>query len=255
MKEEYELKKTEKRLKILFAFPRFLKWIAFFLFIYAIFDVLKGRFLVAGIEMIIVLFLYFGFPYLLIQFFFKIILKENKKEKIKNLINYTKGNNIIAILGLILITTLSIIYLSKYPIKIETTKNIEPIQGIEDNKLSEEEIFSRNQQCLKHKTEIENKLEIKDSPFGKTSLEQIFYSPTVKSCLYVEYSSDKGLYNRRLLDIMNDGYNSRPLEMCTSIYPTQEIMDAYKKIDGDLNNYFEDLKACDNFNERIDKYK
>lgn len=177
------------------------------------------------------------------------------KEKIKNLINYAKGNNIIVIFGLILIVTLSIVYLNKYQIKIETTKNIEPIQNIEDNKLSEEEIFSRNQQCLKYKTEIENKLEIKDSPFGKTSLEQIFYSPTVKSCLYVEYSSDKILYNRRLFDIMNDGYNSRPLEMCTSIHPTQEIMDAYKKMDGDLNNYFKDLRACDSFDEVIDKYK
>jgi len=118
-----------------------------------------------------------------------------------------------------------------------------------------EDNFAQNQNCLRYKDGTAKKLEGKDSPFGETSLEQIFYSPKQNSCLYVEYSNEKGFYNKRLLDILNDGYSSTPLEMCSSVYPTQEIRDAYTQMDGNLDNYYKDLKECDSFDEIISHYK
>lgn len=118
-----------------------------------------------------------------------------------------------------------------------------------------EDYFARNQDCLKYKNEVTKKLETKDSPFGETSLEQIFYSPKQNSCLYVEYSEKFNNYNRRLLDILNDGDSSTPLEMCSSVYPSEEIRDFYNNLDGNLSQYYKVLKACDDFDTVLEGYK
>jgi hypothetical protein len=115
--------------------------------------------------------------------------------------------------------------------------------------------FAQNQECLRHKEEIAYKLETKDSPFGKASLEQIFYSPKVNSCLYVEYTIEQGFYNKRLMDIRNDGYSSDPLTMCSAVYPLPEVRDVYERLDGNLNGYYKEIAGCDNFDEELKKYR
>lgn len=115
--------------------------------------------------------------------------------------------------------------------------------------------FIFNQECLSLKNEIAWKLENKDSPFGDASLEQIFYSPQVNSCLYVEFTQDQFMYNKRLFDIRNDGYSSDPLEMCSAIYPLPEVRDTYQKLDGNLNRYYKDIVGCNNFDDVLARYR
>ena len=110
------------------------------------------------------------------------------------------------------------------------------LQDDEETSLEEKEfLFEKNQECLKHKEQISKKLQEKDSPFGETSLEQIFYSPKQNSCLYVEYSdSGGGYYNRRLFDILDDGYSSNPIDACLAARAEWE---------------------CEKFDETIKEYK
>ncbi len=100
--------------------------------------------------------------------------------------------------------------------------------------VQQEFAFKKNQECLKFKDKLEIKLNSKDSPFGETSLEQIFYSPKVNSCLYVEYGDQGASWNRRLLDITNDGPSSNPLDVC---------LDAKTPYD------------CDEFDKKLEDYK
>lgn len=67
-----------KRQEILFHIVRFLKLVAFFLFLYAIYDVFRGDFLQAGLEFLIALLLYFGLPYLWMNFLIRSAIKEAK---------------------------------------------------------------------------------------------------------------------------------------------------------------------------------
>ena len=115
--------------------------------------------------------------------------------------------------------------------------------------------FAQNQECLKYKGEIVTKLENKNSPFGDASLEQIFYSPKVNSCVYVEYTEKGGFYNKRLLDFRNDGYSSDPLTMCSAVSPLPAIRETYEKLDGNLTRYQKDLIGCDNFEEKLTEYR
>ena len=106
-----------------------------------------------------------------------------------------------------------------------------------DKTISKDFIFKKNQECLKYKDGLEKKLNSKESPFGKTSLEQIFYSPKINSCLYIEYGDEGGFgyYSRRLLDIRDDGYSSNPLEACIVV----------KRLSGE----------CDEFDRKLKTYK
>ena len=71
-----EENRKNRKLKMLILLPRFLRLVAFFLFVYSIFDVfVKGELLMGGIEMVLAAFLYFVLPYLFIQILFKAILK------------------------------------------------------------------------------------------------------------------------------------------------------------------------------------
>jgi len=115
--------------------------------------------------------------------------------------------------------------------------------------------FKKNQECLKMKSEIELKLENKNSPFGDASLEQIFFSPKVNSCVYVEYTEKDGFYNKRLLDVRNDGYSSDPLTMCSAVSPLPAVRETYERLDGDLSRYQKDLAGCNNFEEKLAEYK
>jgi len=80
--------------------------------------------------------------------------------------------------------------------------------------------FILNQQCLSLKPQIEYRIAT-GYCLGECSLEQIFYSPRQNSCLYVRYD-DLGYetsplmhyYIRDLYDVLDDGYNSHPLEQC-----------------------------------------
>ena len=118
------------------------------------------------------------------------------------------------------------------------------------------ESFILNQECLNLKDEISWKLEHKDSPFGDTTLEQIFYSPKVNSCVYVEYAQKNYReYWRRFFDVRNDGPSSHPLLDCTQVYPLQDVQESYLKIYGNLTQYHKDLVGCDNFDERLADYK
>ena len=114
--------------------------------------------------------------------------------------------------------------------------------------------FDRNQKCLQYKDEITRKIENKSSFSEKRSLEQIFYSPKQNSCLYVEYTERGEFYDKRLLDTLNDGASSKSLEICSSVHPSEELMNYYKK-EGDLNSYSLLLKQCVNFDEKVSKYK
>jgi hypothetical protein len=127
-------------------------------------------------------------------------------------------------------------------------------KGISDGTISEAEIYERNRDCLEYKKQITDKLETKDSPFGKTSLEQIFYSTKLETCLYVEFSQDGPFYNRRLLDIRNDGYNSEPVTMCASVYPDNILKEKYEN-DGYLELYNRMVVACDRFDSELNSYK
>jgi hypothetical protein len=98
------------------------------------------------------------------------------------------------------------------------------------NNNNEEYIFNKNIECLKFKDEISKKLQEKKSPFGDTSLEQIFYSPKINSCLYVEYSSMGEYYNKRLLDILDDGDSSNPLEACLDVSFKEKCKEFEEKI-------------------------
>ncbi len=103
------------------------------------------------------------------------------------------------------------------------------------SKLDQQEFtFKKNQECLEFKNEIEKKLNGKKSPFGETSLEQIFYSPKVNSCLYIEYGDQGRYWNRRLLDIRNDGPSSNPLEACLTV---------------------ENYNDCNEFDKKLEEYK
>lgn len=115
----------------------------------------------------------------------------------------------------------------------------------------QEDLFNKNQDCFKYKEVLEKKLLNKESPFGETSLEQIFYSPKQNSCLYVEYSvesfggklSGEYCYNRRLLDILNDGESSEPLEACLTVCPHLQTEEVYIQRD------------CKNFDKMLEQYK
>lgn len=122
-------------------------------------------------------------------------------------------------------------------------------------KVESENYFAQNQSCLKYKDEIANKLEAKDSPFGRLSLEQIFYSPKINSCLYVEFSEKNDFYNKRLLDIRNDGYGSEPLTMCNAVFPSPKIKEAWVKNGGDDFTYQRLSVGCDNFDKELLGYK
>ena len=161
-------------------------------------------------------------------------------------------NKDIIILVLVLIILIILGYYNLF--KDEATKQLNNNIQTETENVSEN-YFKHNQNCLKYKNEIAKKLETKDSPFGETSLEQIFYSPKQKSCLYVEYSVQSGFYNKRLMDVLNDGYSSAPVEMCSSFYPSKEIMDAFNDLDGSLERYYKEVEACDDFDIILEKYR
>lgn len=108
--------------------------------------------------------------------------------------------------------------------------------------------FAMNQECLKYKDDITRKLEVKDPTLGKATLEQIFYSSKINSCLYIEFSelkdespyiSGDSFVMKRLFDVSNDGYSSTPLEMCET--------------------YQRDFKtvqdSCAGFEEKIGEYR
>ncbi len=118
-----------------------------------------------------------------------------------------------------------------------------------------EDYFVQNKDCLRYKGEIAKKLETKESSFGEASLEQIFYSPKINSCVYVEYTEKNGFYGRRLFDIRNDGYSSHPLTSCMAVSPLSSVRDTYEKLDGNLTRYYEDLSNCNNFEDKLAEYK
>jgi outer membrane murein-binding lipoprotein Lpp len=147
-----------------------------------------------------------------------------------------------------LLVVVVMIFLSGCAIENKKTEQ-KPVQ-VDDLPKKQQEIFDKNQECFKLKEKIEQKLENKQSPFGKTSLEQIFYSPKQNSCLYVEYSEFKyanseNCYNRRLLDVLNDGESSQPLEGCLSVCPSLKL----DSTTGGIQN------NCINFDRVLEEYK
>jgi len=85
----------------------------------------------------------------------------------------------------------------------------------EDSK--KEAIFDRNQECLRHKKDIEQKISTKGGLFGsEASLESIFFSPKENECLYIENSEvDFDMQWKRLFSINNNGPSVKPIEGCT----------------------------------------
>ena len=117
---------------------------------------------------------------------------------------------------------------------LDVSRETEDNNQIEEKQ--EEFIFQKNQDCLKYKDGLAKKLQEKNSSFGELSLEQIFYSPKINSCLYVEYGSKEVLYNKRLLDVLNDGPSSTPLEGCFDIYKNR-------------------TEQCEEFDKKVAEYK
>lgn len=127
----------------------------------------------------------------------------------------------------------------------------------EDSSSSSQNLtFERNQACLDYKNSLSTKLETKASPFGETSLEQIFYSPKTDSCLYVEYANESGnMYYRRLLDVRSDGPSAEPLLFCAELIPSSKAEETYQRLDGDLDFYQKQQSGCDNFDQKLEEFK
>lgn len=126
------------------------------------------------------------------------------------------------------------------------TPNNESPSAPETIKQSEEvktaSYFENNLICNEMKAKINQKLKAKNSPFGKSELEQIFYSPEYDTCLYVEYSKQQinemeSFYNRRLFNINDDSPASNPIDACLDFVFDREC-DA-------LNRTINDLKVVD----------
>lgn len=156
------------------------------------------------------------------------------------------------LIGILVLTVVVMGYYA-FSSKEKNSSRSEPEQVVGGNDAND--YFAQNQECLKYKDEIVAKLENKNSPFGEASLEQIFYSPKVNFCVYVEYTEKDGFYNKRLLDFRNDGYSSDPLTMCSAVSPLPAIRETYEKLDGNLTQYQKDLIGCDNFEERLTEYR
>ncbi len=139
---------------------------------------------------------------------------------------------------------------SKEPVQVTETVQSTPQEEVRDT------YFKENQDCLSYKEVISARLEKKDSPFGKASLEQIFYSPKVGFCVYVEYTqTETNFFNRRLLDVRNDGESSEPLTMCSGAYPSPELQDFHERYDGNLDEYYKILSGCNAFDTELEEYK
>ena len=103
-------------------------------------------------------------------------------------------------------------------------KQKETSEGMGDQspKAESADFFTRNQECLKYKDDIAKKLGERDSSLHTVSLEQIFYSPRVNSCVYVAYydATGYGFFDEKMLfDILNDGNSATPLEYYIDLSP------------------------------------
>ncbi|MCK5471632.1 hypothetical protein KAI54_00390 [Candidatus Gracilibacteria bacterium] len=101
------------------------------------------------------------------------------------------------------------------PLEIEFVKNDENI---------EDEIFKKNMECLKLRSTIENRINEKEKKYAdlneEWSLENIFYSPKINSCLYVVYKNHQfenyrdSIYEKWLYDVLDDGPSSKTIDFC-----------------------------------------
>ena len=122
-------------------------------------------------------------------------------------------------------TTEHLITANSVPINL----NADKIATVHDN------YFEQNIICNQLKEEIDQKLRAKNSPFGDAYLEQIFFSPQYDSCLYVERTDNEldafqTLSNRRLFDMNDDSYSSRPITACLYFLNSNECRDLDEKI-------------------------
>ena len=83
--------------------------------------------------------------------------------------------------------------------------------------------LQQNLTCLELEDSLRSEHEGKSTVFGESSVEQIFYSPSNNSCLYVisyiqeDTATTEFNISRRLFDVRNDSQNSRPLEACLNV--------------------------------------
>ncbi|MFC1801977.1 hypothetical protein ACFLY7_00855 [Patescibacteria group bacterium] len=118
--------------------------------------------------------------------------------------------------------------------------------------------FERNLECLKLRNEIEEKQEKIDVIVaGEITVGQIFYSPKANSCVYLTYLELKpDFYSRELYNVMDDEYGSKPLLSCNGSYPSLDLKKFYEGIgDGGNDLYYKELRACDDFDKKVEEYK
>ncbi len=119
---------------------------------------------------------------------------------------------------------------------------IDVVNNTPEEELVENDYFERNLECLKLKDNLEEKIENRYIYGTHGSLEQIFYSPKVNSCVYIDYldmgyMGDKryyDFYQKRLFNVLDDGRSSHPLEGCSVI---------------------EVGENCDEFDSKVEEYK
>lgn len=165
------------------------------------------------------------------------------KKEIKKIIKNNMNQNTKSILYLIILLPLFYILVISLP-----SKKANDFEEISKNNSDENieiqnknDYFERNLECLKLKDEIEK--QIKNYEDGdRMTLEQIFYSPKINSCLYVDhydlsYKENNRYYHfyqKRLFDVLDSGYSSHPLEGCSVL---------------------EIGENCDEFDNKVKEYK
>ena len=115
----------------------------------------------------------------------------------------------------------------------------------EEEKISKDELFKKNQECYKYKKDIEERIvsennEKEDERFTY-SLESIFYSPEANSCLYIKVRELNSSYGKDLYDVMSDNYHSKILDQCFCFRDTEK----------DPFPLFCEDNSCEEFDERI----
>jgi hypothetical protein len=94
---------------------------------------------------------------------------------------------------------------------------------LESEPTKEDEIFQKNMKCFSLQETIEKRIQERAKEYAdineEWSLEEIFYSPKLNSCLYVIYQNhlfenQDSIYEKWMYDVLNDGPSSGAVDFC-----------------------------------------
>jgi len=126
--------------------------------------------------------------------------------------------------------------------------------------LKQDDLFEKNLKCLEYKNEIKKQMEEynKDNSLDWSySLKEIFYSPKENVCLYVEQLDlGLGVFYRSLYSVLNDGKEVEDCEDYNRAIGRLEMLSKGMNPDTeDMSEFEKKAGGCDNFDEKIQKYK